>query len=280
MIERIEIALPVAPGTVNVFLIPIESGHMLIDCGMTTPPPGLPGDIRQIAITHAHPDHCGGAARVRDQTGAPLLMHWREAATLAGLRDAEGWLEREERTLTRAGVPEPMRRRFQTAALRIRRFFPNAAADGLLQDGDTIPTALGPMRVIHTPGHAAGHLCFYFPERRLLISGDQLVEHQAPHIDLDAGANALDQYRESLHRLARLDAGWVYPSHGAPFQGHRERIAALLEHCNNKAGDIRRWRAAGFHTAHELAIGYWGRPMNPFEHRCAVREMMCYMEQE
>ena len=43
--------------------------------------------------------------------------------------------------------------------------------DELVADGD----AVGPLQVLHAPGHSPGHLAFYWPERRLLVAGDSIA---------------------------------------------------------------------------------------------------------
>jgi glyoxylase-like metal-dependent hydrolase (beta-lactamase superfamily II) len=158
----------------------------------------------------------------------------------------------------------------------MRRAFGECSADGLIEDGEMQETALGPMRAVHTPGHAAGHLCFHFPERKLLISGDQLVEHHAPYIEYEPGS--LERYRRSLQRLAGLDIEWVMPAHGLPFRNHRNHIQMLLTHCRRKSEEIRSAKARMGKCPHDLAVALWGEPANPFHLRCAVLEVLAYCE--
>src|SRR5438552_4580336 len=85
-IRRVELPLPFQPGSVNVYLVPQESGWILVDCGMDMPASLWAyedasiqwQDIRQTLLTHVHPDHSGLAARIRELTGAPVRMHRRE----------------------------------------------------------------------------------------------------------------------------------------------------------------------------------------------------------
>src|SRR5438132_877675 len=85
-IRRLELRLPFNPGFVNVYLVPQETGWILVDCGMNMPSV-LPAyeeagvrwsDIRQTILTHVHPDHSGMAACIRELSGAPVRMHRRE----------------------------------------------------------------------------------------------------------------------------------------------------------------------------------------------------------
>lgn len=276
-IQRLEVALPVSPGSLNAYLVPLRnSAWILIDCGMSSPP-ALPGPISQIIVTHAHPDHCGAAAKLRTATGAPIRMHRLESEVLAALNEPEKWLAAEDAVLSQSGVPAVARQKIRAHSLMMRRAFGGCTADEWIEDGDLIETALGPMIAIHTPGHAAGHLCFHFPERKLLITGDQLVEHHAPYIEYEPGS--LERYRQSLLRLAGLDIDWVLPAHGLPFQHHRRHIQALLVHCQRKMQSVRAAKARTGKSPHDLAIALWGPPPNPFQLRCAVLEVLAYCEE-
>ena len=78
--------------------------------------------------------------------------------------------------------------------------------------------------------------------------------------------------------LARLDVEWVLPSHGQAFRDHTVRIEFLLEHSRRMAAQICSLRAGGIESPHDLARAFWKRPMNAFEHRNAVFEMLAYLQ--
>jgi glyoxylase-like metal-dependent hydrolase (beta-lactamase superfamily II) len=285
-IRRVELPLPFQPGSVNVYLVPQEDGWILMDCGMDLPA-ALPAyqaagidwrDIRQALLTHVHPDHSGLAAQIRELTGAPVRMHSREEDVLKSLSAPRQWLAWQEALLHDSGVPAAAREGIQNATSRLCKFFPSIAADSHIEDGEIIPTALGPMQALLTPGHSAGHLCFYFRDRKLLLAGDQLLKPRTPHLEWSAKGSALAEFRASLERLARLDVAWVLPSHGAAFTGHRARIESIDRHCAAMAARITELQSRGLESPHDLACAYWNRPMSPFEHRTAVFEMLAYLQ--
>jgi glyoxylase-like metal-dependent hydrolase (beta-lactamase superfamily II) len=115
-IRRIEIPLPLAPGHVNVYLVPCKGGWILVDTGMNTPGTleRLEGagvelaSIQRIVLTHVHPDHSGLAAVLRERTGAEVWMHSEEDRVLESLQHPERWLERQRGLLTEVGVPSEM----------------------------------------------------------------------------------------------------------------------------------------------------------------------------
>ena len=97
--------------------------------------------------------------------------------------------------------------------------------DQTLKDGDHV----GPLQVVHTPGHTPGHLCFHWPDRRFLHAGDAVVTY--PQVAAGWAGLTLNfkQSRESLGRLADVGAEIVGVGHGEPItQGGAEVVRSLL----------------------------------------------------
>jgi endoribonuclease LACTB2 len=92
--------------------------------------------IREILLTHHHPDHAGGASYLRERLAVPLRAH---AATLERLRGS-------------------------------------VTFDGTIEDGEIFDLGRGlVLEAVHTPGHAPGHLCFFERRSRALIAGDMVA---------------------------------------------------------------------------------------------------------
>ena len=118
----------------------------------------------------------------------------------------------------------------ETSLEEIRKTFYRLDPDVPLTGGETIETAIGDLQVIWTPGHSPGHICLYQPERRVLFSGDHILEHISPNIGWQPDHDALGEFLSSLDRIAALQVDLVLPSHGAPFRGHREWVAKTRAH--------------------------------------------------
>ena len=89
----------------------------------------------------------------------------------------------------------------------------------LYSGGEEIPTAIGPLEVLWTSGHSPGHVCLYSRERKLLFSGDQILENITPNIAWHPGRDMLGDFLESLRRLADLEVDLILPRARRAFFG-------------------------------------------------------------
>lgn len=164
-----------------------------------------PKDVKHILLTHAHRAHLGGLLTLKQASGARVYCHPWEADIIEGER-------RIQNTTLRPQYPLRIWP-FQVAS----RFssFPPCKVDELLSDGDQI----GPIRVVHTPGHTPGHLAFYWPERSALFAGDALVTW--PAFGEGWGGFMLNrrQNHASVRRMAGLEPDWIGAGHGDPVTG-------------------------------------------------------------
>jgi glyoxylase-like metal-dependent hydrolase (beta-lactamase superfamily II) len=98
-----------------------------------------------------------------------------------------------------------------------------------LADGQRVGAGDADLVVVHTPGHAPDHVCFWDSDSRALYAGDMLAIGTTVMIPAGRGGN-LKQYLASLDRLAALDLRVVYPGHGPVIDRPLDLIRQYVEH--------------------------------------------------
>ena len=142
--------------------------------------------LKYILLTHGHHDHILGLKRMQDAFGGKIVMHESETAFLTD--DSLSLCHPLFGNLSRA-----------------------EHADLSVRDGDAIPFAGGKIRVLHTPGHTRGSVCYLLENN--LFAGDTLFQESVGRTDLPTGNT--QELLQSVRKLAALDGDFtVFPGHG------------------------------------------------------------------
>lgn len=144
--------------------------------------------VKQIVVTHAHIDHVGGAMKLKQRTGAPILLNQNDEMLLKMLDVQAAWV----------GMRSPGK----------------VVVDQTVADAERLKIGGIDATVMHTPGHTEGSVCLYFPAQQKLIAGDTLFAGSIGRTDLPGGS--MDKILQSLHTkvLALPDETIVVPGHG------------------------------------------------------------------
>ncbi len=280
---------------VNVYLLRDGDNFTLVDTGLQTEESRqalneklaalqVPVDrINRILITHIHPDHFGLAGELRERARAELVIHRLEVALMEPryaraedlVHDVAAWLSKN-------GVPPAEAEFVKTASMAAREFVSVVEPDTLLEGAERLPIDATELEVVWTTGHSPGHCCFYWPARRVLFSGDHLLPKISPNIGLhpQSGADPLDDYLASLARIRRLEVELVLPAHGDPFRNHRERIAAITQHHDDRKAALVNLARDGAKSGWQLAGGLFHGVMerNVFQQRLALQETLAHCQ--
>lgn len=290
---RIRLPLPwKALPAVNMFVFQTTDGWLALDAGINTDDcfqalrAGLdeigvePGAIRRILVSHLHPDHVGGAARLRRLTGAPVAMHPREAPLVAPREGDDPFFTDAERFLRRHGVPEDWLAEMRREAGRVASSSERLRVDEPLREGDRIAYLGGELEAILAPGHAPALLCFLDRERRLLFSTDAALERVTPNIGVHPfyEGNPLGEYFDTLAMLEALEVDLVVPSHGEPFGDLPGWVASARAHHRKRLERIQQAASGAPRSGVEVAAQVWPGPRPPNQVRFALAEALAHLE--
>ena len=143
-----------------------------------------PQDLDLIMSTHCHPDHFEALSQFVESK-VLMAMH----------REEERYLKGHGETL------------YQMMGITC----PRSRADFYLREG-TLKLVRIDLQVYHTPGHSPGSLCFYWPRKKVLISGDVIFCGGMGRTDFPGGD--ANQLKHSIQRLSQLDIEVFLPGHG------------------------------------------------------------------
>lgn len=97
-----------------------------------------------------------------------------------------------------------------------------------LVDGEELLLENDRWQVLHTPGHAPGHVCLFDPESRSVIVGDMIASIGT--ILIAPGDGDMIAYLAQLQRLADLNASVALPAHGDPVPDPRAVFERYIAH--------------------------------------------------
>ena len=201
--------------------------------------------MREIVLTHVHPDHVAGVNALNDH-----------------LEKAQG-----------ARVPVAAHR---VTADSLKN---QISVDRFIEDGEVLELNGEPaikLRALDTPGHARGHLCFHDERTGALISGDNIVGFGSVLIDPPDG-NMLD-YLASLERMRALpNLSVLFGGHGPAIANPYEKIDEYIAHRLQREELILAAVREGASTPKEIVARAY-TDVSPKAHAMAERAVLAHLE--
>ena len=196
--------------------------------------------VKEIVLTHLHPDHVGGVRALRQQPGNVNVAAHRLTA-------------------------EPL-----TGTVQV---------DRLIEDYDVIELKGSPeirLQAMHTPGHARGHLCFYEARTGTLISGDNIVGLGS--VLIEPGEGNMRDYLQSLERLRQLpNLSVIFGGHGPAMGNPYQKIDEYISHRLEREQNILRSVSEGAATVKDIVARVY-TDVSPKAHPMAERAVLAHLE--
>ena len=298
-VYQLAIPMPDNPlGYLLAYLIEGKQGYIMIDTGWSTDIAwnslqdnlkqlGISiNDIKKILLTHNHPDHIGLAGKIKQQNDALVYLHMEDAKVLkTRYENVEGLLLQVNEWLMHHGLPKEHLQSLAEASMPAIKYVVLTEPDIMLKGGERIPTALGELEAVWTPGHAPGETCFYLESEKILFSGDHILPGVSPNIGLHPQSmkNPLLSYFNSLEKVEKLDVNLVLPGHEHSFENPAARIKSLREHHYGRIEQIAEKLSSGAKNAYEITssitwgVGSWDK-LSDWDRRMALMEVVAHLE--
>jgi glyoxylase-like metal-dependent hydrolase (beta-lactamase superfamily II) len=193
-------------------------------------------------------------------------------------RDPEAYFERRLEVALQSGVPAAA-----VEAIRASRgdMDPGIARivepDRPLVEGVEFETDHGTWRTLETPGHAPSHVCFFQPDRRVLISGDHLLGRVSLYYDYGYTPDPAGEFLASLDKVEALDARLCLAGHGRTFADVAAHIHANRDLVDERVERAQRALGGEPRTAFEVMPDIYGEPVTPETGRWRLNETLSYL---
>jgi glyoxylase-like metal-dependent hydrolase (beta-lactamase superfamily II) len=194
--------------------------------------------VREIWLTHRHADHVGGASHLKRSLGVKIAAHAITARDLAGAVEVDRTFEEGER-LRLHGKPG------------------------------------WSLRVLHTPGHARGHVCIFEENSGSLITGDLMAGLGTIVIDPPEGHMAT--YFDSLRRMHGLPVTALFPAHGPVMANAKAKIQEYLDHRTARETSILRAWEGGYREPASIVREVY-TDVAPAMYGLAERSVLAHLE--
>lgn len=285
-VTQVTIPLPFRLNHVNCFIAEGSKGWTIMDAGLNNDvskeiwkPYIEKHEISTIILTHLHPDHFGYAGTLQQLTNADVWMTEVDYASGTTFWEPES-LEKVKKHYNTCGLPQHVADDLTNDE---GSFYPKVKpypqVGKYLEEGMKLLFGKHEYEVIFTPGHSDGLICLYNKENSILFSTDHILPKISPNISYwyRGISNPLGAFFDSLKKIELLEAEYVIPSHGKPFQNANKRIAELKVHHQDRLNEVYEYIKEPA-TIYQVCKQLFNRPLTNHETRFAMGETIAHLE--
>jgi glyoxylase-like metal-dependent hydrolase (beta-lactamase superfamily II) len=249
-IYKLSVHFPFGMRQVNCYLFKGDNGFTVVDTGSYAKESialweqvmnaGI--KVEKLIFTHTHPDHIGLTGWFQKKYGTSVHisgLSYKEVQRVRNLKTGK-WMCH---FFKQHGGPEISEDLLMSES-KAYDFEP----DVIFEKNEEVKLGNDSYEVLWTPGHAPDHICFYHPEREILIAGDHVLDEISPIIAVWSAEdlNPLQDYFDSLDLVSGLKVKLALPGHGelitdlparaeAIKSGHRRRMEQIFESIKDEA---------------------------------------------
>jgi glyoxylase-like metal-dependent hydrolase (beta-lactamase superfamily II) len=296
---QLKVPIPNNPlGWVLPYLIEGHDGWTFVDSGWNVPEAADAleqqlndagvgfAKLKTLLVTHIHPDHYGLAGRVKERSGAKVIIHQRERDLIRSrYKNPEQLLKTMGEWLVTHGVPAENTDDLRNSAMPVRSYVEAVEPDEVVWGGERLKIGRFHFEVWWTPGHSPGHICLLERSERFILTGDHVLPTITPNVSLHPQqlGNPLGDYIASLERLEGLDVKTVLPAHEYIFTDLNGRLRSIEQHHEQRLQEMLDVMGDQPRTAWYVAGGVkWVTgtldTFSPWMQRAALGETLSHLE--
>ncbi len=291
---RITLRMPYRLRHVHAYLLAQDKELALFDTGLNIPGAyeTLEKDlasigfsintIRHIFLTHVHTDHCSMAGILQKKTDAKIYLSAAAFAEYQHFRQADSAVKQVRHFYARHGMTSHQIDAVIEEYEDMRSIITEFEATDFLQKNELREFGNWKFEVIFTPGHATGHVCFFFRKEGILLAGDHILPYIAPSLSpniFDDNFRPLQTYLDSLSVIERLAGVTIHPGHGSSFGSVSERVSEIRAHHAQRKQLILDSVNGISKTTYAMANEIFGKDMPDFEKFMALNETHVYLHE-